>query len=93
MQKNRIYLRKKGDDKNRKKRISSHPPKEVGKNEKNLNKKYRFPEKNFGSETETEIGPWFRFPIPKPNFGLTLNINGLLKIQSLHQKHSFLKPK
>ena len=30
--------------------------------------------KRFGSETDTEIRPWFRFPIPKPNFGLTLNV-------------------
>ena len=29
-------------------------------------------EKKIGSNTDTEIGPWFRFPIPKPGFGCTL---------------------
>ena len=51
------------------------PPK-VGKNEKKLKKKVSVLEKkNLGSDTNTggtEIGPWFRFSIPKPNFGLTL---------------------
>ena len=28
--------------------------------------------KKNGSDTDTEIGPWFRFPIPKPGFGCTL---------------------
>ena len=28
--------------------------------------------KNFGSDTNTEIQPWFRIPIPLPNFGCTL---------------------
>ena len=28
--------------------------------------------KNFGFKTDTEIGPWFWFPISKPNFGLIL---------------------
>ena len=47
----------------------------MGKNKKNLEKKsFCFGQKNFGSKTVTEIGPWFRFPIPKPNFGLTLNV-------------------
>ena len=30
-------------------------------------------EKKIGSDTDTEIGPWFWFPIPKPGFGRTLN--------------------
>ena len=29
-----------------------------------------FGQKKFG--TDTEIGPWFRFPIQKPGFGRTL---------------------
>ena len=38
---------------------------------KNLKKKsFGFGKKNFGSDTE--IQPWFRFPIPIPNFGRTL---------------------
>ena len=28
--------------------------------------------KSFGSYTDTQIGPWFRFLIPKPGFGRTL---------------------
>ena len=28
--------------------------------------------KRFGSNTDTLIGPWFGFPIPKPGFGRTL---------------------
>ena len=28
--------------------------------------------KTIGSDTDTEIGPWFPFPIPKPGFGHTL---------------------
>ena len=28
--------------------------------------------KSFGSDTDTEIGPWFRFLISKPGFGRTL---------------------
>ena len=31
--------------------------------------KFGFGKKSFGS---TEIGPWFRFPIPKPGFSRTL---------------------
>ena len=52
----------------------------VGKSEKNLKlekeieKKVSFLEKKFGFNTDTEIGPWFRFrfPIPKLGFGCTL---------------------
>ena len=47
----------------------------MGKNEKNLKKKsfgFGFGKKKFCSDPDTEIGPWFRFLIPKPNFGLTL---------------------
>ena len=29
-------------------------------------------EKKISSNTDTKIGPWFRFPIPKPSFGHTL---------------------
>ena len=38
--------------------------------------KFQFPKKSFGSNTDTEIGPWFRFPILKPGFGCTLIGNG-----------------
>ena len=34
-------------------------------------KKLRF-QKEKKIATDTEIGPWFRFPIPKPGFGRTL---------------------
>ena len=47
----------------------------MGKNEKNLKlekKSFGFGKKEFGSDTDTEIGPWFRFPIRKPGFGRTL---------------------
>ena len=48
----------------------------MGKNEKNLKKKsFGFRKKNFGSETDTEIVTWFRFPIPKPNFSQMLLYN------------------
>jgi hypothetical protein len=35
-------------------------------------KSFGFKKNFFGSDTDTEIGPWFRFPIPKPGFGCTL---------------------
>ena len=35
-------------------------------------KSFGFGTKNFGSDTDTKIEPWFRFPIPKPVFGRTL---------------------
>ena len=35
-------------------------------------KSFGFGKKDLGSDTNTEIGPWFRFPIPKPGFGRTL---------------------
>ena len=35
-------------------------------------KSFNFGTKTFGSDTDTEIGPWFRFPIPKPDFDRTL---------------------
>ena len=41
----------------------------MAKNEKKLKKKVRFRRKKIGSETDTEIGSWFQFLIPKPNFG------------------------
>ena len=44
----------------------------MGKNEFKK-KKFRFSGKKIGSDTEgTEIGPWLRFPIPKPGFGSRL---------------------
>jgi hypothetical protein len=46
-------------------------------------KRFGFGKKNFGSETDTGIGPWFRFPIPKPNFGLTLSQMRLQKFSAL----------
>ena len=36
-------------------------------------KKFLFWKKNFGSKTDTEIGPWFWFPILKLGFGCTLH--------------------
>ena len=41
--------------------------KEIGK------KSFGFGKQNFASDTDTEIGPWFRFPIPKSTFGRTLD--------------------
>ena len=38
-------------------------------------KKFQFRKKSFGSDTDTQIGPWFWFPIPKPGFGRTLPWN------------------
>ena len=35
-------------------------------------KSFSFRKKNFGFDTDTKIGPWFWFPIPKPGFGHTL---------------------
>jgi hypothetical protein len=53
----------------------------VGRNEKNLKKKkIGFGKKKFASETDTEIGPWFRFSVPKPNFGLTVAYNNVMGI-------------
>jgi hypothetical protein len=44
------------------------------KNFKNFEKKnVSVSEKKFfGSDTDTETGHWFRFPIPKPGFGRTV---------------------
>ena len=52
----------------------------MGKHDKNLNlfkfvfkkKSLGFGKKSLGSNADTEIGPWFWFPIPKPGFGCTL---------------------
>jgi hypothetical protein len=44
----------------------------VGKKEKNLKKKVSVSGKKIGSDTNTDIGPWFWFPIPNPGFGCTL---------------------
>ena len=35
-------------------------------------KGFGFGKKNFGSNTDTEIGHWFWFPIPKPGLSHTL---------------------
>ena len=35
-------------------------------------KSFGFGKKSFGSDTDTEIGPWFWLPIPKLGFGRTL---------------------
>ena len=43
------------------------------KYEKKMKKKsFSFRKKKFDSDTDTKIGPWFRFPIPKPGFGRKL---------------------
>ena len=39
---------------------------------KKKKKSLSFGKKFFDSDTDTEIGPWFQFPIPKPGFGCTL---------------------
>ena len=53
-----------------------YPKKRSRKHVKNLNFFqmfcFGFGKKKIGSNTDTEIGPWFRFPIPKPGFGRTL---------------------
>ena len=52
-----------------------YPPRsrKTYENLKNFEKKsFGFRKKNFGSNTDTEIGLWFQLPIPKPNFGRTL---------------------
>ena len=51
-------------------------------------KDFGFGKKNFGSETE--IRPWFRFPIPKPNFSLTLIV--AKAISGMHACHSNYQP-
>ena len=45
------------------------------KNFKKIEKKVLVSEKKIGSDTDTETGSWFRFPIPKPVFGRTLLLN------------------
>jgi hypothetical protein len=53
--------------------IKTYIPQRSGEKWEKCEKKgFGFGKKNFGSDTNTEIGPWFRFPIPKPGFGLTL---------------------
>ena len=42
------------------------------KYEKFGKKRFGFGKKHFGSHTNTEIGPWFQFPIPKLGFSPTL---------------------
>ena len=49
-------------------------PKKVGKSKENskiptLEKEIKFRKNIFGSYSDTKIGPWFRFPIPKSGFG------------------------
>jgi hypothetical protein len=70
------------------------PKKEVGTHEKNLKLKVSVLEKKIGSENDTEIGPWFQFPIPKPGFGHTLpsyylNVCGL-RIQKKYTSGEFI---
>ena len=36
-----------------------------------MKKKFGFGKKKSGSDTDSEIGPWFRFPIPKPGCSRT----------------------
>ena len=45
-------------------------------NEKRLKKKVSVSEKKIWG-TDTEIWPWFRFPIPTPNFSRTLGTSPL----------------
>ena len=49
-----------------------YPPKKWETWEKFENKKFGLGKNNFGSDTNTEIESWFRFPILKPGFGRTL---------------------
>ena len=42
----------------------------------NKKKEIQFRKKKIGSDTDTEIGPWVWFPIPKPGFGRTLDGTG-----------------
>ena len=46
--------------------------------------------KKNGSNTDTKIGPWFQFPIPKPGFGRTL-VLPLRKIVNVGLKYIILK--
>ena len=41
---------------------------------------FGFGKKNFGSNTDTEIGPWFQFLIPKPGIGLTPELTVLIYV-------------
>ena len=50
---------------------------------KNEKEWFRFREKKFQLDTNTEIGPWFRFPIPKQNFGRTLKTAEWISIAQL----------
>ena len=47
----------------------------MGIHEKNIlkRKSFGFRKKSFGSDTDTQIGPWFWFMIPKPGLGCTLD--------------------
>ena len=40
-------------------------------------KSFGFGKKKFGCNTDTEIGPWFRFLLLKPNFSLTLLLESI----------------
>ena len=42
------------------------------KQNKTKTKEIRFRKKKIGSDTDTEIGPWGRLPIPKPGFSRTI---------------------
>ena len=53
-------------------------------------KEFQFRIKKFGSCTDTEIGSWFRFPIPKSGFCCTLplSIKGHRTTEALNYSHS-----
>ena len=54
-----------------------------------LFEKKRFVSEIFlGSDTDTEIGPWFWFPIPKPGFGRTLFSSKSKYFDSLNQTNT-----
>ena len=52
---------------------NSYPQERSRKYEKDLKLKVLVSEKKIASDTNTEIGLWFRFPTPKPGFGHTLS--------------------
>ena len=54
---------------------------------RNIYKKLRFRETKFGSNTNTQIGLYFRFPIPKPAFSCTLILPTTLQRAPLALPH------
>ena len=66
--------------------MKSYIPQRSGKKwEKFEKKSFGFRKKKFGSDTNTEIGPGFQFPIPKPNLGITLHCTGFRHWHMLKQ--------